>query len=372
MRRLLRLACAALLGACSPAKTPAPATAAPEPVRATASAPSDASAPVVDAEPSEQAAGTAAPGPGCLTRELRAEGRVYAAELQSDGALDFCVKKGFLSDAPKACLRLHPAEKKFEATADLWPGFRFEDAGAEPDEPASAMDASSAGTRHVCADREHCTTLRWRAPARDAWDEVYGALPAVSVRGSSRVLLARLEETYPRPSGPAKLTVFVDAVDVKRGAKVASAVVAKNVSPIHLLWLGKKALLEACDFEGGPCAGFVIDPVSLAAKKLPIELDRPEHLGAGHLSALVLRAGPESWILVDAQGRAALWVDQAGNVVRRLELDASTDPSQGTPRAGFGRGRALWVLQAGPSAGRVSLIDLEAGSAVHFDAPACK
>lgn len=316
-------------------------------------------------------AGSAELGPSCISAEVRKEGRILAVELAAGGALHFCVRKGFYAEAPRSCLLLRPEEKRFEAAAELWPGFRFAELPPEPEDKTSALHASAAGTLRVCASSGQCATLRLRPPARDAWDEVFGLSPAVTVEGTSRVLVARLKETYLSRERPPKLEVFVDAIDVKRGAKVASARIARDQSPIDLRWLGKSALLQSCELDGGPCHAFVIDPKSLASKKLPVELDAPSALGTGRMSELVLRAATNEWLLVDAGGRKVISIDESGAVTRSVDLGATSDPEYGAPRAGFRSERELVVLQAGPSAGRVSLVDLQSGTATHFDAPSC-
>lgn len=306
-----------------------------------------------------------------MPAELAARGRVYAAEVDDDQNLRFCVKID--PSGPSRCLELDFASHHFESIGDMYPSLMFAQAPFPPDSSAGAMLAANRGTVRVCGDEKHCVTVRVHAPMRGARDEVYGALPAVAVPHSSRVLVARTKESFTKSR--TRLALYVDAVDLKRRARVASAFVARGESAVAMYWLGAKALLEVCaqhedEREDHACAALAVNPRTLATKKLAFKLPRDEDESArAHAFLQWTRAG--RLVVVNRAGTTATWVGPDGRVTRKVQLAPDASASATPTRVGRRNQRELLVLRGAPAAGNVVLVNLENGNFTRFDAPAC-
>lgn len=351
------LALAALVG-CTPAASsesprippprPAPVPAAPVPP------------PRVEPPPHEPAASPES----CLPPLLASEGRVVAAELLSDGQIAFCVRKGYGTDAPSACLAFDPVSGQFRGHDDLWPGFRTGQAPRE-DNPGRATMAGSAGTLTVCASAEDCLVRRVRAPARDAWDEVYGLLPAFTVPGTRRVLVADVVEGVGSGDRPPPATLFVDVYDLAKRARVRRVKATSGEYGVDWWPLGASALLASCEREGASCHAFSVDPETLRVAPLGVELDPVTRGGAGEPAAPVSRADDGSSLVVDARGAALLVFDDQGRRKQRIALTRPGDLSAGPSRAVTLSGGRVAVIQSAPNAGTVELVSLQGGITVY-------
>jgi hypothetical protein len=116
---------------------------------------------------------------------------------------------------------------------------------------------------------------------------------------------------------------------------------------------------------------FVVDPKGPSAKALPIELhpDLPRGSAPTAVDLMPLEGG--GWAVLDARGRSLVVLSAAGDVARTVALPGESDLSLGPARAGlFSRGRVV-VLQSGPAAGAVHVIDPRDGSVKTHAPPAC-
>jgi len=290
-----------------------------------------------------------------MPRDLRHEGRVVAAERTADGALAYCVRKGFGEGSLTRCLRVDPSTRSIAGHEELWPGFRLGEI-APPESPAGATYASAAGTLTVCARPGDCWERRFRPPAKDAWDEVYGGVPAYTVPGTRRVLVADVTEDR-KPA-----TLWIHAYDLGKRARVAQSRVVREEYGLSLSALGARVLLVTSEREGSSSHAYVVDPSSLAVTPLGVELDPALRGGmfAPAPASLVLDDG--RGLVADARGRALLVFDGAGKQIRRVTLSHPGDLGFGPSRvAPLGRGRVA-VIQSAPNAGIVEWVSLDDGT----------
>lgn len=298
--------------------------------------------------------------PACMPPALRAEGHLVAAELSGD-RLSYCVRKGFGSDAPSVCLALALDSAKLEPEKDVWPGFRL----GEPetlDNPAGAVAATAAGTLGVCARPGTCMEIRVRAPARDAFDEVFGVLPAVALPDAHRVIVAQGD-------GHELKRLRLDAFDVIKKRKLASRQHAVHGYPAELWPLGESALVALCDTENQTCNAAVVNK-SLALTPLGVALDPKLTGGQGEPSQVLWKSGGE-WALIEASGSQVLFLDPSGSVKRRVKLALSGDASLGVAHAGRRNAAELIVMPGAPSAGVVHLVDVATGGVKTLEPGAC-
>lgn len=373
VRALAALTAIGLAGACATPPEPAPR---PPPPPAAAPAPSikpAASSPEGPPAPPATAAPAAPPDePPCLPADLRARASVALADRAGD-ELAYCVQTGRNSDAEGRCFALNPDTSALRSRP--WQRtfvFAVNLGDSElPSSTASATTASAAGTLSVCSGDRQCIRVRFRPPVKDPFDEVYGVIPAWAVPGTSRVIVADTKEgPWPKDGMPPG-TLWLDVYDLKQGRKVAGSPIQKDFYGLRFYPIGERALLVACSRLDKTCGLFVVDPTRLSAKRLPIELHPALTTGAAAASLDILPVEGGGWAVLDARGQSLVVLSAAGDIARTIKLPNPSDIDVGTARAGtWSRGRIV-VLESGPSAGTVHVIDPRDGSLKTHTPPAC-
>jgi hypothetical protein len=304
---------------------------------------------------------------------MRSSARVAYAERVDGDRLAFCVQKGFGEGAQARCFTLDPDTSAITSRPSQAFFIQSVNLGAPelPNSHASATEAHAGGTMDVCGDKPPCITLRLRAPVKDAWDEVFGVLPAWAVPNTSRVIVAHTKEGPFPKDGPPPAALWLDVYDLKQQRKVSSAFVQRNVFALDFLPIGERALLVTCARDEGACGMFVVDPKKLSAKALPLELHPglPRNSAAATIDLLPVEGG--GWAVLDVRGTALVVLSAAGEIARTIALPGESELSAGPARAGlFSRGRIV-VIKSGPAAGTVHIVDPRDGSVKTHAPPNC-
>jgi hypothetical protein len=115
----------------------------------------------------------------------------------------------------------------------------------------------------------------------------------------------------------------------------------------------------------------LVDPNKLSAKPLPIEVHPglPRGAAAAFIDILPVEGG--GWAVLDVRGQSLVVLSAAGEIARTITLPSPSDISVGPARAGaWSRGRVI-VIESGPSAGTVHVVDPRDGTLKTHAAPAC-
>jgi hypothetical protein len=285
----------------------------------------------------------------------------------------FCVQKGFGLDAPARCFTLNPDTAALGTYAS--PGIFMQaatlDAPPLPRSKARAMVASAAGTMQVCGEAPPCFTLRLRPPVKDAFDEVYGMLPAWAVPGTSRVIVANVKQgAYPKV-GPSPATLWLDVYDLIQKRKVSSARAPKDIYALRFIPIGERALLVTCSRDEQGCGMAVVDPTKLSVRPLPIELHPDLPRGSADTMIPLLPVEGGGWAVVDVRGTSVVVLSATGEIVRTIALPSASALSAGPARAGPWSGGRIVIFESGPSAGAVHVVDPRDGSIKTHVPPAC-
>jgi hypothetical protein len=198
---------------------------------------------------------------------------------------------------------------------------------------------------------------------RDAFDEVYGGVPAIALPDSRRVIV-----TQSSSAGHKRLQL--DAYDVAKQRKLATRTYNLRGWPLQLWPLGESALLTLCDTDAQTCRAAVLKK-NLDVEDLHLSVDPKLMGGRGEPSEPLWRSGSE-WALVDATGASVLFVDAKGRVLRRVELPLHGQSEQRAAHAGRRNATELIVLPEAPNAGVVNLVDVATGAVRSLEPNACE
>ena len=121
--------------------------------------------------------------------------------------------------------------------------------------------------------RGHPLMLPWLHQDIHELDEVFGGVPAWLVPGTSRVIVANTKEGPFPKEGPPPATLWLEVYDLKQKRKVTAAVAQKDVYAVDFFPIGQCALLAFCRRDEQGCGLFVVEPETLSARSLSIELN---------------------------------------------------------------------------------------------------
>lgn len=292
----------------------------------------------------------------CLSDELARKGSVAQAGDHGDGVA-FCVSEGLTPEDARTCLRFDPTTGDWtEAIQSFSRDFVTP---PRADEPASVETRSTAGTMTICSKPKRCTTIQRYPRVQDAYDEVWGSLPAVRLT-DARVLVA-----HPKRKNPGELWLEVWNVDGKRTTS-RKRVEPDGYAPLLVRLGPSHALMVHCApyMAADRCAPRVIDTTALTMRDVDIQLAVSQ---SGVDEPLVQRSQSQ-WVVFDARGTAAVWLNEKGEVARRLDFDM-----RGPERPVIGRieNDRVVLLEHAPHAGTGFVVDLKSGVVTRLTAPSC-
>ena len=292
--------------------------------------------------------------PGCISPTLHAQGAVTAYALEGD-VISFCASD--TGDSPiTSCRTLDLAHGVF----GLWggpsnkpptlPEFHHDGVVLTPGEDSVV----------VCASGGKCNTVKLKGFVR-ASDSLPPAIvahvPASESPDGKRLFVVRHE------GGPSE-KIFGEVYDVGSGTKLSRAPIEADAHVDRVAWLGKRVFIETCVDAGPGCSGFLIDPATGKEQRLDANfygVDRPVHHAHDDVFAFV----------EDAGRRVTFRHEGDGAIDQTLELVPETNIENGA--SVVEHGGQLAVIEGGPNAGDVVVIDLATASIKQrLSVPLCK